>query len=212
MINYAIENLTNIKLDKEEIILIRKKIDILFNSINEIKEKDIENNDNINKNIDLNKFIEISIFNEFKNNADIRHLNIQNRFDEFERMIDDIYTMIDNKSNLEDIRKLEDIFINKLDDLKNFSIKKFSDKPESFKHFKVLESKIKSIQEKDKNKEKGDNWLIAKKPVNGYACASCESYIGDLPNKNQPIHWNKFINRDGVPDFNKTSYRVLFIK
>ena len=54
--------------------------------------------------------------------------------------------------------------------------------------------------------EKGDNWLLAKKPVNGFACASCESYIGDLQdNNNQHIPWNKYPIRDP----NDKAYRVI---
>ena len=56
--------------------------------------------------------------------------------------------------------------------------------------------------------EKGDNWLIAKKPVNGHTCASCESYIGELPDSNQYVPWNKYPIRDP----NEKAYRVkLFL-
>ena len=45
--------------------------------------------------------------------------------------------------------------------------------------------------------ERGDNWLIAKKPVNGYSCASCEGYIGELNDKTTDhIPWNKYPARD----------------
>ena len=42
-----------------------------------------------------------------------------------------------------------------------------------------------------------DNWLLAKKPVNGYSCAACESYIGDLrDDAHKFIPWNKMPLRD----------------
>ena len=44
--------------------------------------------------------------------------------------------------------------------------------------------------------EKGDNWLLASKPIGGYKCASCESYLGDLNENNQHLPWNKIPNRD----------------
>jgi hypothetical protein len=51
--------------------------------------------------------------------------------------------------------------------------------------------------------EKGDNWLIAKKPLEGYKCGSCESYIGgDLPDKGQYIAWNKIQQKKDSMDKN----------
>ena len=54
--------------------------------------------------------------------------------------------------------------------------------------------------------EKGDNWLLAKKPLdNGMACASCEAYIGDLHNDpNKFLAWNKYPLRES----NENKYRV----
>ena len=43
--------------------------------------------------------------------------------------------------------------------------------------------------------EKGDNWLLAKKPINTM-CASCESYIGELKGSGTYIPWNKYPNKD----------------
>lgn len=42
-----------------------------------------------------------------------------------------------------------------------------------------------------KKAEKGDNWLLAKKPFGGNSCASCEAYIGDLKESHEHIAWNK---------------------
>ncbi len=52
--------------------------------------------------------------------------------------------------------------------------------------------------------EKGDNWLLAKKPIGGFSCASCESYIGDIQENNQFLPWNKYPSRDA----NERVYRV----
>lgn len=55
--------------------------------------------------------------------------------------------------------------------------------------------------------EKGENWLLAKKPIGGYKCASCESYIGDLTENMQQVNWNKYPVRDPT----EKSYRVILI-
>ena len=39
--------------------------------------------------------------------------------------------------------------------------------------------------------EKGENWLIAKKPFGGNSCASCEAFIGELHENRDYIPWNK---------------------
>ena len=42
-----------------------------------------------------------------------------------------------------------------------------------------------------------DNWLLAKKPLNNYLCASCESVIrGELDKRSDYIAWNKYPSRD----------------
>lgn len=43
---------------------------------------------------------------------------------------------------------------------------------------------------------KADNWLLAKKPIGGNSCASCEAYIGDLWENREFIPWNKMPIRD----------------
>ena len=40
-----------------------------------------------------------------------------------------------------------------------------------------------------------EKWLLAKKPIGGYSCASCESYIGDLKNKENFVPWNQYPQR-----------------
>ena len=48
-----------------------------------------------------------------------------------------------------------------------------------------------------KPSSEAETWLLAKKPINGYACASCESFIGDLrEDAHKFIPWNKMPLRD----------------
>jgi hypothetical protein len=78
------------------------------------------------------------------------------------------------------------------------------------KNIKYLDTQLKHIIDSYiKKMEKGDNWLIAKKPANCYASASCESYIGDINEKgNDHVAWNKYPIRDP----NEKAYRVNLIK
>ena len=56
--------------------------------------------------------------------------------------------------------------------------------------------------------EKGDNWLLSKKPISNNLCASCESYLGDLNDTNEDnkiyVPWNKY----PVKDSNDKLYRL----
>ena len=97
-----------------------------------------------------------------------------------------------------DLRNMEQCFQNLLDELKDENSKKYMEKSEATKTFKYLEIQVKHIIENIpvSSKEK-DNWLLAKKPINSYICASCESYLGDaLKEKNIFLPWNKIPNRE----------------
>jgi len=85
----------------------------------------------------------------------------------------------------------------KIEDLKGQCVKKFADKNETNKNLKYLDAQLKQIYEVYlKKSEKSESWLLAKKPVGGFACASCENYIGDLHDSNTYVPWNKYPMRD----------------
>ena len=80
----------------------------------------------------------------------------------------------------------------KLEEFKIGTTKKFADKNEVTKNIKYLDAQVKHILDVYVKKiEKGENWLLAKKPIGGQYCASCENYIGDLHDTNQHVAWNK---------------------
>ena len=95
-----------------------------------------------------------------------------------------------------------------LEDLKISFAKKFADKNEVNRVNKYLDQQIKNIiQIYIKRIEKGENWLLSKKPISSNLCASCESYIGDLKDINSNniyIPWNKY----PVKDANDKLYRM----
>ena len=47
-----------------------------------------------------------------------------------------------------------------------------------------------------KKDERTDNWMLAKKPIGGFSCASCENYLGDLKENDEKIFWNQFPEHD----------------
>ena len=76
--------------------------------------------------------------------------------------------------------------------------KKYADKYDTAKSIKFLETQIKTIHESiNKRNEVGDNWLLAKKPINNYVCASCEASIrGELDKRTEYVAWNRYPQRE----------------
>lgn len=198
----------------DDINWLRKKVENLSSSVLSMKNSDehISNSNIVSKVIPLDnsKYMEVNAFNEFNKiyKADLE--NSKRITEELSRYIDDIIAALKTKAGDKDMKNLEDYLLSKIEELKLNSHKKFADKMDTSKNIKYLDAQVKHIIDVYiKKMEKGDNWLIAKKPVNGYACASCEAYIGDLQdNNNQHIPWNKYPVRDP----NDKSYRVKYIK
>ena len=80
-------------------------------------------------------------------------------------------------------------------------IKNFAEKTELQKSLRFFDIRIKQLEEAAT--KENENWLLAKKPMNGYLCASCEAYIGDLKSRDDFATWNKLADRKA-----KRNYRI----
>ena len=75
-------------------------------------------------------------------------------------------------------------------------IKKFADKNETKRALKYLEKLIKE-SETVKIVKDGDDAMLAKKPLGGWSCASCQKDLEKLMGKIAPYQaWNKMPYRD----------------
>lgn len=192
------KNDEEIKKSSSSIILIMKKLENLHSVIN--AKTSYENNAKLTKSNGENssKYMEISLFNDF-----IRVFNRE--VDRLKKDYDDLYKKTEvitgelrTKAIDVDLKSVEDYLNTKIEDFKLLTHKKYADRIDSQKNFKYLEMQIRQIIDvsyKTTNNDKGDNWLIAKKPIGGFSCASCESYIGDLQEKKEYVPWNKYPNR-----------------
>lgn len=129
-----------------------------------------------------------------------------------------------------DVKNLEQCFINELDEYKISALKKFSDKLETLKNFKFVETQMKhyfdingsgngnaigigspkTFHNKKDIIGQGGDWLIAKKPIGMFHCASCDSYIGELNNTVKYSPWNKIPMRDDIGS--KYRVRIVIVK
>jgi len=104
---------------------------------------------------------------------------------EIKRQLDDLIVSITHKISEREIKILEEYLLGRIEDQKINNVKKFADKVEVHKSVRNLDTQIKFIFELINKKERGDNWLLAKKPLSNYQCASCDNFIADITVSNQ---------------------------
>ena len=148
--------------------------------------------------IDFTKFIDIGTFDDNKKEINRKFDKIRISFEDILRNIEEILNRLTHTPTDKDFAQFQGVIKNMLDELKISCNKKYSDKYETIKNIKFLETQIKSINDQYVKKAEGqDNWLLAKKPMSNYLCASCEGVIrGELDKRCEYIPWNKYPNRE----------------
>ena len=199
-----LEDFINAQSENSDIVNIKRKLESVSNKVHDIVEN-VLNKKGDNKNSKSNaddkyKFIEFKIFEEFKSHIAKEFNNINDNFTNSRKLLDELIDSVRNRTSFKDLKALEDAMLSKMEDLKISFAKRFADKNEVNRVTKYLDQQIKNIiQIYIKKIEKGDNWLLSKKPITNNLCASCESYIGDLKdsnNNNIYIPWNKYPVKD----------------
>ena len=132
------------------------------------------NNENM-KLFDFNKFIDNKKFTETLK-------PILKEFDTINKEIESLRRDVTNSNskNANSIKSainlIEDDTNNKINDLQKNIQKKYLEKFEYHKGMKSLEIQLKSSSD-EKKKLDAESWLLAKKPLNCFNCASCEANI-----------------------------------
>ena len=135
-------------------------------------------------------------FETYKNKNEEEFKKIWEEINNLKKLFDDIHNNSNNNSTLKDLENMKDVILQKTEELFINQNKKYST---NFATLDILQDQFKKLLEllAIKEEQEKENWLIAKKPINGFSCASCESFIGDLKNdKNRFIHWNKLPFRE----------------
>ena len=197
---------------QEEIDDLRKKLDDIYSLVQTLQNQlnnfhPITHDTEIGKpNIDLSQYVSLILFNDYKKENNEKFSKIFAELDKLKKLIDELFELLKNKADLNDLEDLKNFLLQKIDELAIACNKKFADKNETAKNFRYLEQQIKKILAMLLNKkdDHGDNWLLAKKPLNGFTCASCEAYIGELKDNGQYIPWNRYPLRDP----NEKLYRI----
>ena len=175
---------------------LRSQVFTLFENVNLINKKENESNK-----IDLELLISKSEYDEDRERMNKKiDKAIAQEIDNY-RVIQEIQTKLKKFVNDADLQNLEKYLLNILDENKKKISKNYVEKSDLKKNLKLLELKIKTLEETG-SKEK-ENCFLAKKPMSGFLCASCETYVGDLKNNEEVATWNKLnIRKD------KKNYRL----
>ena len=148
--------------------------------------------------IDSSKYLELTAFDKFLLGLQKEKENTDNNFASVNKLLTEMAEALKSKSGAEDMKLFEQLMNNKLEELKLYTLRKLADKIETNRNIKYLDSQIRHIIDfYIKKTDKVESWLIAKKPLGGYSCASCESYLGDLKNNTKEFTpWSKYPNRE----------------
>ena len=152
-------------------------------------------------NLDLSALLTREEFFENKEKMNKKIDKILTKESDNYRMIQEIYKKLNNFVTETELQNLEQYFLNLLNETKIKIAKNYIDKTELQKNIKFLDIRIKQLEES--SSKENENWLLAKKPINGFLCASCEAYIGDLKSNDDIATWNRLADRKG-----KRNYRI----
>ena len=199
----------NHKKIESEIEEINKRLDNIYSSmLNKDNKEDFDNQ--INKEILQAYVTKDDLDTHIKENED-EFYKIKREISKIKDNLSQVMTAIKKKAEQSELNGLKNNLMEKMEELVKACNLKFADKNECLKNFKHIEEQLKKIlfllKKRNEQNVEGDanNWLLAKKPINGYSCASCESYLGDLSNDiKKYIPWNRLPLRDS----NENLYRM----
>ena len=199
----ADDNKKDIRVCNDKYSKLFKYIETIRGQVLTLLEKD-ETENKKNKedyNLDLSALLTREEFLDNKEKVNKRMDKILSQESDNYRMIQEIFKKLNNFVTETELQNLEQYLLNLLNETKIKIAKNFVERAELQKSIKFLDIRIKQLEE-TASKE-NENWLLAKKPMNGFLCASCEAYIGDLKTNEEVATWNKLTDRK-----NRRNYRI----
>ena len=176
-----------------------KKIEYLNGEYSKLSFQKITSNTiKTDSNGDFLKFLEKDEYVNNKKDVNNKFEKVRLAIENLGRNLENILNTLSHTVSDKELMNFQGVINNTIDELKLSIYKKYADKSETNKSLKYLETQLKTILEQSVKKTEGaDNWLLAKKPLNNYLCASCESIIkGDLDKRGEFIPWNKYPTRE----------------
>ena len=201
-----IENINtqaDIKKLRETINLVNRKCeDLILQNLMSTKMSEDSKDSKIRQNLifaKLQDYLETSVFHDYLINDTREKEKIQKDIDNYKQFKEEMIETLKKSASIQDLKNLEDYLEDLIDEFKGKMFKLCPRKSEINKTIKSMELQLKELYEMiSKKEEKNENWMLAKKPIGGFACASCESYLGDLKENDEKVFWNQF------PEYNST--------
>ena len=202
--NYLFDDI-KIKINKfdSEIKEINQRLDNIFAKVvNQENKGELNTNEmNVNREI-LQAYLTKEEFDSYIKPRDIDYQKTKKELQKISENVSQLMITIKKKVDVVDLSNAKSFFKEKIDELARACNLKFADKNECLKNFKHIEEQLKKIlfilkKRNDQSSEGEGNWLLAKKPIKGYSCAACESYLGELNNDvKKYVPWNRLPYRD----------------
>jgi len=208
----------NIK-TREDMLRLKEEFDEIkqdFSSLNNLLENNSLNKliENINNITD--KFVEKSLYENDMKLINKKISKLQMDVNEHNRNFAELMPKLEGILDINEFNKLK----KNVEDLmsKSGSIvnsNKSLDTQEIIKNIKSMEAQVKIFMKKlenesEKEKERiNDNCILASRPVGGFKCASCETYIGDIKENNIYLPWNKYHGQDRPYRLGSSFSRIL---
>ena len=202
--NYLFDDI-KIKINKfdSEIKEINQRLDNIFAKVvNQENKGELNTNEmNVNREI-LQAYLTKEEFDSYIKPRDIDYQKTKKELQKISENVSQVMITIKKKVDVVDLSNAKSFLKEKIDELARACNLKFADKNECLKNFKHIEEQLKKIlfilkKRNDQSSEGEGNWLLAKKPIKGYSCAACESYLGELNNDvKKYVPWNRLPYRD----------------
>ena len=164
-----------------------KRLESLTYEILNLKERDVKVVQS--KPIDLTKYLDENRLKEIlKQYVKINDIIEKDLLSGQIKDLQDGLKLLETKDR---VNRLEDDLNEKLNDLISKINKKYLDRIEINKLFKNFDLQMKLLSDNKKNKE-SENWILAKKPLGCFNCATCEANIKNMSPTNEYLPWNKY--------------------
>ena len=183
---------------------INKRLDSMYTMIlnKDSNREEVDNSNTINKRM-LERYATKEDLEAHKMENEEEFNRIKKEINKLKDNLSQVMNTVSKKADMIELTNLRNGLLEKLEELARACNLKFADKNECLKNFKHIEEQLKKILFllKKRNEQGGEgdanNWLLAKKPINGYSCAACESYLGDLSNDiKKHVPWNRLPLRE----------------
>ena len=135
----------------------------------------------------------MSVFNEYLIDNSRDKEKIRKEIDSLKQFKEEMIETLKKSASIIDLKNLESYLEDIIDEFKDKMFKLCPRKSEITKALKNMELQIRSLYDLImKKEEKSETWMLAKKPIGCFTCASCENYIGELKENDEKVFWNQF--------------------